>query len=48
MAGLVAGDDAGRRGLHLVDGRQAETAPAGVVAADEPGHEHDLYRRPGA
>ncbi len=34
--------------IHLVDGRQVETAPAGVVAGDEPGHEHDLYRRPGS
>jgi len=34
--------------IHLVDGRLAEAAPAGVLVSDEPGHEHDLYRRPGS
>ncbi len=34
--------------VHLVDGR-VERAPAHVPPASaEPGHEHDLYRRPGS
>ena len=34
--------------VHLVEGRLADTARAGVGTCDEPGHEHDLYKRPDA
>jgi putative ABC transport system ATP-binding protein len=33
--------------LHLVDGRAAGDQVRAVVSEDGPGHEHDLFRRPG-
>lgn len=34
--------------IHLVDGRLVQAEPAGLAVSDGPGHEHDLYRRPGS